>query len=187
MMMFDMNASCRFHLVYKFKQWRGLPLSLGSGPSAFSAVIELVNLHDHHNIYQGGLDPGSIAVVSSNKTAVFVNWSYACSASGTASRLHNLSRYYFKTKINASMEELNLSDLFAILLIYADMVSVINQSDDIISLRSHSCTSMTGMAPRNGTTTSPASNSPVSAKWTNLSPSLGRIAKNYTSHFRWIY
>ena len=87
---------------------------------------ELVDLHDRHKIYQGGLNFESVVYAGVDKECKFLNWSYSCTPIGVKIRLQNPNHYYFKVKIKADFEELIISDLLAFTLIYADLVGQLN-------------------------------------------------------------
>lgn len=93
------------------------------------AAFELLNLHHDYKVFQGGLHPASIVFAGVNKMVFFLNWAHACREQSTEGQAHNPSKYYFKTKKGASFDDLVIDDLLAMLLVYADCLAAMNQSE----------------------------------------------------------
>lgn len=62
------------------------------------AAFALLNLHQDHKVFQGGINMGSVAYAGATKQSYFINWGYACSFNSTGSRLISPTKYYFMVK-----------------------------------------------------------------------------------------
>ena len=87
-----------------------------------SAAIALVDLHEKHDVYQGGLAPETITFSGAHRTAKFLNWAHLCSEAGVSGRLHNPSQYYFKASRSLSLADLKLQNLLELVQMHSDMV-----------------------------------------------------------------
>ena len=98
-----------------------------------SAVTQLNNLHQSHRIFHGGLSPDTIIYSGSGRETYFINWSHSCSSDGIKGRVVNTQRYYYKIKKTSTFDDLVVADMFALLLIFADITAKKSQRQFIPS------------------------------------------------------
>ena len=68
------------------------------------------------------------------KRTYFLYWDYACSLDGIDQRLHSSNHYYFQLNQKSSFQDLIISDLLALMLVYADLVAELNKQSLVPSL-----------------------------------------------------
>ena len=90
------------------------------------AAADLINMHDQQKLFHGGVSMHNLCFSGSLKQAFFLDWSSSCYQNGAKTRINNLPQYYFMTKKNTDFDELLIHDLLALVLIYADIVTMIN-------------------------------------------------------------
>ena len=103
------------------------------GQCFLKAAEQLISLHQVHRIFHGGLSPETIIYSGYDRATYFINWSHSCSSVGIQGRVVNTQRYYYNIKKTSTFDELVMSDVFALLLIFADITARFNNQHFIPS------------------------------------------------------